>query len=285
MAAATNMVSLCLLVWSNLEASRGARGEGALVPWGANWVLQQCLLCACAGGAGASVWGRRARGRALLAALWAAPPAPRALARLHATSRIVALSLTIIALLHVTLCAIAIRLDFWQNLTLIGATLNEIINFAAIAYIYFLVLLVVSVLKSVAEGARSQLQARGGAGVGGEGVRGFTRLEREFARAHGCVELINECFEGVVLLTVLQSFHCMVSFSHELYIAAVVRAVLDPPRAALQLQWLLCQYIKLYVLAHGGSSLKNEAKKVGEMLYIENAGRKDLRLMLEVSYP
>ncbi|XP_045498383.1 gustatory and pheromone receptor 32a-like, partial [Colias croceus] len=95
---------------------------------------------------------------------------------------------------------------------------------------------------------------------------------------------INKTFEGPMLVSIMQSFHALVSEAHILYHGIVVDRDLTLHELFNCFSWISYQLIKLFSLAYSGSALKLEAIKTGQFLHCIPTENKDLRWLMEVQH-
>lgn len=161
--------------------------------------------------------------------------------------------------------------EFWEkNINFFTYTTMQLIQFVEIAYIYILLLMVISVLQNIREHTQFYTKKE----VTTEKfwrverklkIPTISQLETAYSKAYDTVSNIKQVFQGPILVITIQCFHGMVTLGNIIYAEVVVKQNDTSYEVINGGIWIFWQFLKLYILAHTGSLIEQE---VGSIFYI-----------------
>ena len=185
------------------------------------------------------------------------------LCRLHFQVKIITMvSLIIVIVMQV--CVNFTRENSLWKMVLVTITfiLPQTIQFITLALYYAFVMMVVAILTNIKE-LCGELAKRKNQSVS-EFVEvkakciTLRQMELAYVKAFEMKTYINEIFQGPILASTLQCFHSIVSEAHIIYHGLTIGQYMSTHDVINCSIWIFYQLLKIYALAHAGSSLKYE---------------------------
>ncbi|XP_075977943.1 uncharacterized protein LOC142977746 [Anticarsia gemmatalis] len=164
---------------------------------------------------------------------------------------------------------------------LVTCTLPQMIQFTVLLFYYFLILLLVVLLMTIRVKISKITKTKTFAEAK---LLSLQYLESLYIRVFEVKSDINTVFQAQILVTIIQSFHTIVSDSHFIYYGVVIEKNIPLHPILNCTVWISYHIAKVFILARSGTILKEEILKVGQTLHNMPTENHDIRFLLEIQH-